>query len=52
MPRALKIPANELGFSMMRGQIGPTQYEALRTVAVQAFGNERGAALAGLQGNF
>ena len=55
-PRAgigeLKIPENDLGFSIMPGKINPPQCETLTMVAVQVFGNDHAAAFAGSQGNF
>jgi hypothetical protein len=50
--RALQIPANEPGSSIMPGKINPTQCEALTMVAVQVFGNDHAVAFAASQGNF
>jgi fumarate hydratase, class II len=55
-PRAgigeLRIPANELGSSIMPGKVNPTQCEALTQVVVRVFGNDHAVAFAGSQGNF
>ncbi|MFT3751331.1 MAG: class II fumarate hydratase [Paludibacter sp.] len=48
----IKLPANELGSSIMPGKINPTQAEALTMVCVRIIGNDTAVSVAGASGHF
>jgi len=48
----IKIPANELGSSIMPGKVNPTQCEAMTQVAAQVMGNDCTITIAGSMGQF
>lgn len=48
----IKLPANELGSSIMPGKINPTQAEALTMVCVRIIGNDTAISIAGASGHF